>query len=58
MALVESKETTAASVGVAVVILTDLVLLPIRVSYVHFDSRYGERILRREAVLAPLWRKS
>ncbi len=46
-----------ASVGVAVVILTDLVLLPILVSYVHFDARYGERILRREALLAPLWRR-
>ena len=46
-----------ASVGVAVVILTDLVLLPILVSYVRFDAHYGERILRREALLAPVWQR-
>jgi predicted RND superfamily exporter protein len=45
-----------ASIGVAVVILTDLVLLPVMVSYVHFDAGYRERVERRQAHLATLWR--
>ena len=45
-----------ASIGVAVVILTDLVLLPILISYLRFDSGYGNRVQRREALLAPVWR--
>ena len=44
-----------ASVGVAVVILTDLVLLPVLVSYVHFDAGYHGRVARRSAHLAVLW---
>jgi predicted RND superfamily exporter protein len=44
-----------ASIGVGVVILTDLILLPILVSYARFDPRYAERIRRRQAQLAPLW---
>ncbi|MBS0375579.1 MAG: MMPL family transporter [Proteobacteria bacterium] len=44
-----------ASIGVGVVILTDLILLPILVSYTRFDPRYAERIRRRQAQLAPLW---
>jgi predicted RND superfamily exporter protein len=44
-----------ASIGVAIVILTDLVLLPVMVSYVHFDAGYHDRVARRQQQLAPLW---
>jgi predicted RND superfamily exporter protein len=44
-----------ASIGVAIVILTDLVLLPVLVSYVHFDAGYHDRVARRQQQLTPLW---
>jgi predicted RND superfamily exporter protein len=44
-----------ASLGVGAVILTDLVLLPILVSYARTDAGYPERIRRRQAQLAPFW---
>src|SRR5205085_322117 len=44
-----------ASIGVAIVILTDLVLLPVLVSYVRFDAGYRARVQRRSAYLAALW---
>ena len=48
-----------ASIGVAIVILTDLVLLPVLVSYVHFDAGYqrprgAAPAAARGAVAAPL----
>jgi predicted RND superfamily exporter protein len=46
-----------ASIGVAIVILTDLVLLPVLVSYVHFDAGYHDRVARRQAWLAPWWQR-
>jgi uncharacterized protein len=46
-----------ASIGVAIVILTDLVLLPVLVSYVHFDPGYRARVQRRQHWLAALWRR-
>jgi len=46
-----------ASIGVAIVILTDLVLLPVVVSYVHFDAGYRGRVERRQRRLAALWRR-
>src|SRR5437762_12012033 len=46
-----------ASIGVAIVILTDLVLLPVLVSYVHFDAGYQGRVERRSAYLAARWRQ-
>jgi uncharacterized protein len=46
-----------ASIGVAIVILTDLVLLPVMVSYVHFDAGYHERVARRQRWLARPWRQ-
>jgi len=46
-----------ASIGVAIVILTDLVLLPVLVSYVHFDAGYRERVTRRQRRLAALWQR-
>ena len=44
-----------ASLGVGVVILTDLVLLPILVSYTRFDPGYPARVRARQALLAPVW---
>ena len=44
-----------ASVGVAIVILTDLVLLPVLVSYVQFGAGYRSRVERRQRQLASLW---
>ncbi|HVH84494.1 MAG TPA: MMPL family transporter, partial [Steroidobacteraceae bacterium] len=46
-----------ASIGVAIVILTDLVLLPVLVSYVHFDPGYRGRVERRQRRLAVLWHR-
>jgi uncharacterized protein len=46
-----------ASIGVAIVILTDLVLLPVVVSYVHFGPGFRERVERRQHQLAGLWRR-
>ncbi len=46
-----------ASIGVAIVILTDLVLLPVVVSYVHFDPGYRLRVERRQHQLAGLWHR-
>jgi predicted RND superfamily exporter protein len=37
------------------VILTDLVLLPVLVSYVHFDTGYRTRVERRQRRLGRLW---
>ena len=45
-----------ASIGVAIVILTDLVLLPVLVSYVKFDSGYRDRVARRQVILTRWWR--
>lgn len=44
-----------ASIGVAIVILTDLILLPVLVSYVQASPGYAERVARRQATLAKLW---
>ena len=46
-----------ASIGVAIVILTDLILLPVLVSFVSFDAGYKDRVIRRQAVLARLWHR-
>jgi uncharacterized protein len=45
-----------ASIGVAIVILTDLVLLPVLISYVPFDAGYRARVECRERWRARLWR--
>lgn len=45
-----------ASLGVGVVILTDLILLPVLVSYTRFDAGYADRVRQRQQHLAPLWR--
>jgi len=46
-----------ASVGVAVIILTNLVLLPVLLSWVQLKNptRYRERLLRKAAEKSPLW---
>jgi predicted RND superfamily exporter protein len=44
-----------ASLGVGVVILTDLILLPVLVSHVRFDAGYRNRIERRTQHLARFW---
>jgi len=46
-----------ASIGVAIVILTDLVLLPVLVSYVHFDAGYHARVARRQHWLRLVWHR-
>jgi len=48
---------TTASIGVAIVILTDLVLLPVLVSYVRFDEGYRARVEHRQHSLTALWRR-
>ena len=46
-----------ASIGVAIVILTDLVLLPVLVSFVKFAPGYRDRVARRQAMLARWWHR-
>ena len=46
-----------ASIGVAIVILTDLVLLPVLVSYVSFDPGYKERVTHRQLMLMRWWHR-
>jgi len=47
----------AASLGVAAIILTNLVFLPVLLSYVRLDDRYREKIHRRARHLEPFWRR-
>jgi predicted RND superfamily exporter protein len=44
-----------ASLGVAVIILTNLVLLPLLVSLFEIDSAYQEKLTRRAHYLLPVW---
>ncbi len=46
-----------ASIGVAIVILTDLILLPVLISYVTWDADYRARVERRQKTLTAIWRK-
>jgi hypothetical protein len=46
-----------ASVGVGVVVLTDLVLLPIVVSYVRPGGDYAARVHARQIALARIWER-
>ncbi len=45
-----------ASLGVAAIILTNLVLLPVLVSYLSLDDAYREKLQRRSRRLARIWR--
>ncbi len=46
----------AASLGVAVILLTNLVLLPVVLSYVRYPANYHDRLQRRIHHMAPIWR--
>jgi hypothetical protein len=45
----------AASIGVAAIILINLVLLPVLLTYFRFDERYRERLIVRARHLDHLW---
>lgn len=44
-----------ASLGVAVIILTNLILLPVLMSYLSVDDEYREKLKRRSKKMAKLW---
>jgi predicted RND superfamily exporter protein len=44
-----------ASLGIGVIILTDLILLPVLVSYVPLTDEYRERVRRRQHKLKKVW---
>ena len=46
-----------ASLGVAVIILTNLFLLPVLVSYVDLGENYRDKLVSRANQLLPLWKK-
>jgi len=53
---VVQEMAVTASIGVAIVILTDLILLPVLVSWVKWDDQYRARVEARQARLADHWR--
>ena len=44
-----------ASLGVAVIILTDLLLVPVLLSYVNLDEKYGAKLRTRAGKMDHLW---
>ena len=46
-----------ASLGIGVIILTDLILLPVLISYVPITDRYRKRVERRQQQLKRVWDK-
>ena len=54
---VVQEMAVTASIGVAIVILTDLVLLPVMVSWVKWDDQYRARVEIRQAKLAEHWKR-
>lgn len=46
-----------ASLGIGVIILTDLILLPVLVSYVPITDRFRERVARRQRSLQSIWNR-
>ena len=52
---VVQEMAVTASIGVAIVILTDLVLLPVLVSWVVWDDKYKSRVEIRQAKLREHW---
>jgi predicted RND superfamily exporter protein len=46
-----------ASLGVAVIILTDLVLVPVLLSYVKLDEIFNLKLKRRHGHMDPLWNR-
>jgi uncharacterized protein len=53
---VVQEMAVTASIGVAIVILTDLILLPVLVSWVKWDDKYRSRVEERQAKLTAHWR--
>ena len=45
----------AASLGVGLILLTNLVLLPVALSYVRYPKSYHARLERRANTMAPVW---
>lgn len=54
--IIQEMALTAA-IGVAVILLTNLVLLPVLMSYLHMDEAYRARLHRRAQYMAPLWQR-
>ena len=54
---VVQEMAVTASIGVAIVILTDLVLLPVLVSWVKWDDKYKARVEQRQAMLTGHWKR-
>jgi len=54
---VVQEMAVTASLGVAIVILTDLVLLPVLVSWVVWDDQYKSRVEVRQAKLTEHWKR-
>jgi len=54
---VVQEMAVTASIGVAIVILTDLVLLPVLVSWVKWDAQYKARVEIRQAKLSEHWKR-
>ncbi len=46
-----------ASLGVAVIILTNLFLLPVLISYIDLGEKYRSKLISRADALLPLWKK-
>jgi uncharacterized protein len=54
---VVQEMAVTASIGVAIVILTDLILLPVLVSWVKWDDAYKVRVEARQRNLGEHWRR-
>src|SRR5262249_43809295 len=54
---VVQEMAVTASIGVAIVILTDLILLPVLVSWVKWDDQYKQRVEIRQAKLTEHWKR-
>jgi predicted RND superfamily exporter protein len=54
---VVQEMAVTASIGVAIVILTDLILLPVLVSWVTWDDKYRSRVEARQKTLTEHWRR-
>jgi uncharacterized protein len=54
---VVQEMAVTASIGVAIVILTDLILLPVLVSWVRWDPQYKSRVEIRQRKLTAHWQR-
>jgi hypothetical protein len=46
-----------ASLGVGVVILTNLVVIPLLLSYIHYSESYRQKLAQRARFLDPIWQR-